>query len=314
LALFLAASTAQADGLLYQPGDILIAVRSNGGLNSFDGVVSLDPDTLLVTPLAQGDLLDAGGIGGTGPSGVALEANGDILVIFVPPAGGAHVVRVDGKTASQSPVATTAEVIRTEIYPARIGGQLFINTGDSISAVDLATGSTSLLTSHGFLTSDSTFVTAESDTTLLTSGNQNSGQPNGSLVHVALDTQRQSLGEYIGFSISGAAMMGSTPFLSTGVGVIELDPILGPTRLAPVGGPGIGIFPDGSLAVNEGSGNCSLARLRDPYTQPETLLNGLPGEICTGWAIVPAPEPSALLLSVASVGSLLAIARRRRVG
>lgn len=96
-----------------------------------------------------------------------------------------------------------------------------------------------------------------------------------------------------------------------GVGIVELDPSLGPTVLASTpSSTGLGLLADGTFAVLTGS----LVERVDPANpMPETLFDGSPDGVTTSALVVApdtVPEPEGAQL--AALLALLALAVRRR--
>jgi hypothetical protein len=320
LALLLAAlcaaePAAWADGLLYKPGDIILPFVDNAAVGE---VVAFDPVSLESTPIATGNLLNPD------PLGVALDANGDVLVIVYDDSGptSADVIRVDGHTGAQSlvvdmpmgpPPDSGGLLDGTPNNPARVGNTLYVRTDATVVAVDLDHESAAVIARGGFLVeSPRLFVTAETDSTLLTFG--------GPLVRLSLDSLQQSIAANPGAGeIFDVVVLGSVPILLTNAGLLELDPVLGPTLLFPFyeipGETTVGMLPSGDFVV----GNVNrIFQLANPDSQSVKLIdNNLPGPFYVaslgGFVVAPdtVPEPTGAqlvaFLALAALGKLRAV-------
>jgi streptogramin lyase len=275
-AALLVASGRAGAAALYSPGDVLIVENSTSSSSS--RVVAINPDSSAATTVASGL--------GLGLTGIALDADGSILVAQ---SGPNQILRIDPNSGASSLVATLPLVSGAVFHIDRLGDSLFVAATDSAGSpnawvyeVSLSSDAVSVLTSGGFL-QDPRGIAVETPTTLLVTDSSLD-----SVVRVALASGFQST-VTSGPATDGASdvVVGSgLPFVAAfNVGIVALDPTLGPTLIS----SGVGFRPKGIDVLADGT----IVVTNDDPT-------GAPGDEVI---LVDLPEPTtALLLACGRVG------------
>lgn len=236
---FLAAIlSAPSDALLYQPGEILMVVRTSSAGIDTGHVYAVDPLTGDARPIASGDLL-------TQPYGLTLAANGDILVVQGETTAEA-VVRIDADTGEQSPYQLAITVgggPDSVNNPTRIGNHLYVASGARIAQLDIASGESDVLAEGGFLGGQS--LEPASGAILVESGSW--------LVRVDTETGQQSLAETFVLPIRDFVSLNEERVLLCYPGTFLIAPGSDPTFLFPESGFGVDRLADSVLVIGDGS-------------------------------------------------------------
>jgi streptogramin lyase len=297
-AALLVASGRAGAAALYSPGDVLIVENSTSSSSS--RVVAINPDSSAATTVASGL--------GLGLTGIALDADGSILVAQ---SGPNQILRIDPNSGASSLVATLPLVSGAVFHIDRLGDSLFVAATDSAGSpnawvyeVSLSSDAVSVLTSGGFL-QDPRGIAVETPTTLLVTDSSLD-----SVVRVALASGFQST-VTSGPATDGASdvVVGSgLPFVAAfNVGIVALDPTLGPTLISSGVGfrpKGIDVLADGTIVVTNDDPTGAPGDeviLVDPADGSRQTI--YVGDSLFGVTVAPLPEPTtALLLACGRVG------------
>jgi hypothetical protein len=258
---FLAAQCAQADSLLYKPGDVIaVLFSSTDGSNTTVSILAVDPATSQVTPLSTDPLLQPT-LNGVGDVPIALDANGDILAMVGTGLFEGRVVRIDARNGLARPVADVfVAPLSTNID--RLGSQLFfayqtipapskVTPRWGVASFDLETMQSSSISEGGWIGPPNgagviSSVRIESGTSLLVG--------EGSLLlRILADTGVQSVvADLPGIGFNDLAITNQGVVALGAGGIFSLGPGESPTLLAAVGPQGnlsLAVLPDGSFAV-----------------------------------------------------------------